>query len=229
MSTFTLAIFCLTTSNLPWFDLTFQVPMQYCSLQHWTLLLSPVTSTTGYCFCFGSIPSFFLELFLHWSPVAYWAPTDLGSSSFSILSFCLFILCMRFSWNGRDLTEAEDIKKRWQEYTEDLYKKDLHNPDNHNGMITHLEPDILECEVKWALGSITTNKASGGDGIPVELFQTWKMMLWKCCTQYASKFGKLSSGCRTRKVQFSFQSQGKAMPKNAQTTTQLHSSHTLVN
>ena len=75
MLTFTLAISCLTTSNLPWFmDLTFQVPMQYCSLQHRMLLLSPVTSTTGYCFCFGSIPSFFLELFLHWSPVAYWAP-----------------------------------------------------------------------------------------------------------------------------------------------------------
>ena len=79
MSTFTLDISCLTTSNLPWFiDLTFQVPMQYCSLQHWTLLLSPVTSTTQYCFCFGSISSFFLELFLHWSPVAYWAPTNLG-------------------------------------------------------------------------------------------------------------------------------------------------------
>ena len=73
-----------------------------------------------------------------------------------------------------DLTEAEDIKKRWQEYTEDLYKKDLHDPDNHEGVITHLEPDILECEVKWALGSITTNKASGGDGIPVELFQILK-------------------------------------------------------
>ena len=70
-----------------------------------------------------------------------------------------------------DLTEAEDIKKRWQEYTEELYKKDLHDEDNHNGVITHLEPDILECEVKWALGSITMNKASGGDGIPVELFQ----------------------------------------------------------
>ena len=76
--------------------------------------------------------------------------------------------------NGRDLTEAEDIKKRWQEYTEDLYKKHLHDPDNHNGVITHLEPDILECEVKWALGSITKNKASGGDGIPVELFQILK-------------------------------------------------------
>ena len=76
--------------------------------------------------------------------------------------------------NGMDLTEAEDIKKRWQEYTEELYKKDLHDPDNHDGVITHLEPDILECEVKWALESITTNKASGGDEIPVELFQILK-------------------------------------------------------
>ena len=105
MSTFTFAISCLTTSNLPWFmDLTFQVPMQYCSLQHRALLLSPVTSTTGYCFCFGSIPSFILELFFHWSPVAYWAPTDLGSSSFIILLFCLFILFMGFPrqeyWSG---------------------------------------------------------------------------------------------------------------------------------
>ena len=73
-----------------------------------------------------------------------------------------------------DLTEAEDIKERWQEYTEELYKKYLHDPDNHNGVITHLEPDILECEVKWALGSITTNKASGDDGIPVELLQILK-------------------------------------------------------
>src|SRR5574337_1095581 len=73
--------------------------------------------------------------------------------------------------NCMDLTEAEDIKKRWQEYTEELYKKDIHNQDNHGGVITHLEPDILECEVKWALESITTNKASGGDRIPVELFQ----------------------------------------------------------
>ena len=98
--------------------------------------------------------------------------------------------------NGRDLTEAEDIKKRWQEYTEELYKKDLHDPDNHNGVITHthLEPDILECEVKWALGNITTNKASRGDGIPAQLFQilkddavkvlhsvcqqVWKMQQW---------------------------------------------------
>jgi len=76
--------------------------------------------------------------------------------------------------NGMDLTEAEDLKKRWQEYTEELYKKDPHDPDNHGGVITYLEPDILECEVKWALGSITTNKASGGDGIPVELLQILK-------------------------------------------------------
>ena len=76
--------------------------------------------------------------------------------------------------NGLDLTEAEEIKKRWQEYTEELYKKDLHYPDNHNAVITHLEPDILEYEVKWALGSIPTNKASEGDGIPVELFQILK-------------------------------------------------------
>ena len=76
--------------------------------------------------------------------------------------------------NGMDLTEAEDIKKRWRQYTEQLYKKDLHNPDNHSGVITHLEPDILKCKVKWTLGRITTNKASGGDGIPVELFQILK-------------------------------------------------------
>ena len=76
--------------------------------------------------------------------------------------------------NCMDLTEAEDIKKRWQEYTDELYKKDLHDPDNHNHVITHPEPDILECEVKWALGSITLNKAGGGDGIPVELFQILK-------------------------------------------------------
>ena len=76
--------------------------------------------------------------------------------------------------NGLDLTEAEDIKKSWQEYMEELYKKDLHDPDNHDDMITNLEPDILECEIKWALGSMTTNKASGGDGIPVELFQILK-------------------------------------------------------
>ena len=130
--------------------------------------------------------------------------------------------------NGVDLTEAEDIKKRWQEYTEKLCKKDLHDPDNHDGVITHLEPDILEWEVRWTFGSITTNKASGGDGIPVELFQILKDDARKCCTQYASKFGKLSSGHRTEKGQFSSQSQRKAMPNNVQNTVQLHSSHMLV-
>ena len=127
-----------------------------------------------------------------------------------------------------DLTEAEDIKKRWQEDTGELYKKDLHNPDNHDGVITHLGPDILECEVKWALESINTNKASGGDGIPVELFQILKDDAVKVLYSYASKYGKLISGHRTGKGQFSFQSQRKAMPKNAQTTAQLHSSHTVV-
>ena len=83
-------------------------------------------------------------------------------------------MCSVKDRNGMELTEAEDIEKRWQEHTEELYKKDLHDPDNHNGVITHLEPDILECEVKWALGSITTNKDSGCDGIPVELFQILK-------------------------------------------------------
>ena len=105
MSLFTFTISCLTTSNFPWFmDLTFQVPMQYCSLQHQTLLPSPITSTSGCCFCFGSISSFFLELFLHSSSVTYWTPTDLGSSSFGVVSFCLFILVMGFSrqkyWSG---------------------------------------------------------------------------------------------------------------------------------
>ena len=124
--------------------------------------------------------------------------------------------------------KAEEIKKRWQEYTEELYKKDLHNPDNHDGVIIDLEPDILECEVDRALGSITMNKASGGDGISAELFQILKDDAVKVLQQYANKFGKLSSGHGTGKGQFSFQSQRKAMPKNAQTTAQLHSSHTLV-
>ena len=128
-----------------------------------------------------------------------------------------------------DLTEAENIKKKWQEYTKQLYKKDLHDPDNHKGVITHLEPDILEWKVKWALGSITVNKASGDDGIPVELFQILKD--W-CCESAAlnmpANFGKLSSGHRTGKDQFSFQSQKKSKLKNVQTTAQLHSSHMLV-
>ena len=130
--------------------------------------------------------------------------------------------------NGMDLTEADDMKKRWQGYTEELYKKDLHDPDNHDGVITHLEPDILECEVKWALGSITMEKASGGDGIPVELFQILKDDAVKVLHSMCQQVWRLSSGHRTGKGQFSFQFQRKAMPKNAKTTTQLHSSHTLV-
>ena len=125
-----------------------------------------------------------------------------------------------------DLTEAEDIKKKWQGYKE-LYKKDLYDSDNHNGAITHLEADILEYEVKWALGSITVKKASGGDGMPAELFQILKDKLWMCCSQYSSKFVRLSSGHRTGKGQFSFQTQRRQIPKNAQTTAQLHSPHPL--
>ena len=106
--------------------------------------------------------------------------------------------------------------------------KDLHDQDNRDGMITHLEPDILECDVKWPLESITRTKLVEGMEFQLSYFKSWKMMLWKCCTQYASKFWRLSSGHRTGKGQFSFQSQRKAMPKNAQTTAQLHSSHTLV-
>ena len=129
--------------------------------------------------------------------------------------------------NSMDLTEAEDIKKKWQEYTEELYKKDLHDTDNHNGVITHLEPDIRECKVKWALGSITMNKIGGGDRIAVELFQILKDDTVKGLHSICQQIWKFSSGHRTGKGQFSLQSQRKAMPKNAQTTTQLHSSHTL--
>ena len=103
-----------------------------------------------------------------------------------------------------DLTEAEDIKKRWQEYTEELYKKNLHDLDNHDGVITHLEPDILESEVKWTLGSITTNKASGGDGIPVELFQILKDDGVKVLHSICQQIWNTQQGPRTGKVQFSF-------------------------
>ena len=127
-----------------------------------------------------------------------------------------------------DLTEAEDINKRQQEYTEELHKKDLHDPDNHDGVITHLEPGILKCEVKWALGSITTNKASGGDGIPVELFQILKDDAVKVLHSVCQKIWKTQQWPRDWKGQFSFQSQRKARPKNAQTSVQLHSSHTQV-
>ena len=114
MSMFTLSISWLNTANLPWFmDLTFQVPMQYYSLQHQSLLPSLATCTSGCWFCFGSISSFFLELYLHWFPVAYWVPTDLGRSSFSVLSFCLFLLFMGFSrqeyWSGLPFPSPVDL------------------------------------------------------------------------------------------------------------------------
>ena len=114
--------------------------------------------------------------------------------------------------NNMDLTEVEDIK-RWQEYTEKLYKKDLHDPDNHDGVITHLEPDILECEVKWALRSITTNKSSRGDGIPAELFQILKDDAVKVLHSVCQPTWKTQQWPQDWKRQFSFQSQRKAMPK----------------
>ena len=125
-----------------------------------------------------------------------------------------------------DLTEAENIKKRWQEYIEELYKKDLHNPDNHDGAINHLELDILEYKVKWALGSITMNKASGGDGIPVELFQMLKDDAVKVLHSICQQIWKTSAVVTGLEKSVFIQSQRKAMPKNVQTTTQLHSSHT---
>ena len=129
--------------------------------------------------------------------------------------------------NGMDLTEAEDIKKRCQEYTEELYKKYLNDPDNHNSVVTHLEPDILKCEGKWALGSITMNKASGGDGIPAELFQILKddafILLHSICKQ----IWKTQQWPQDWKRSVFIQIQRKTMPKNVQTIAQLHSSHTL--
>ena len=129
--------------------------------------------------------------------------------------------------NGMDLTETEDFKKRWQEYTEELYKKDLHDLDNHTGVITHLEPDILGCEVKWALQSISKNKASGGDGIPVELFQILEDHAVKVLHSIGQQIWKTQQWPQDWKRSVFIPIQRKAMPKNAQTTAQLHSSHTL--
>ena len=125
--------------------------------------------------------------------------------------------------NGSSLTKAEDIKKRWQEYTKELYKKDCYDPDNHDGVIAHLEPDILECEVKWAFGSITTNKASGGEGIPVELFQILKDDAVKVPHSICQQIWKTQLWPWDWKRSVFI-----PIPKNAQTTTQLPSSHTLV-
>jgi len=137
-----------------------------------------------------------------------------------ILSPCLFNLHAEYIMRNAGLDEAQAGIK--------IAGRNINNPDTHDGVITQLEPDILNCEVKWALGSITMNKASRGDGIPAELFQILKDDAVKVLHSICQKFGKLSSGHKTGKGQFSFQSQRKAMPKNAQTTTQLHSSHTLV-
>ena len=129
--------------------------------------------------------------------------------------------------DGMDLTEMEDIKKRWQEYTEELYKKDLHDPDNHYGVcITHVEPQILECEVNWALESITTNKASGGDEIPVELFQILKDDAVKVLHSICQQIWKTQQWPQDLKRSVFIPIPKKGKPKNAQTATQLHSSHT---
>ena len=126
-----------------------------------------------------------------------------------------------------DLTETEDIKKRWQEYIEEIHKKDRHDPDNHDGMITHLEPDIPECEVKWALGSITTNKASGGDGIPVELFQILEDDAVKALHSACQETWKTHQWPQDWKRSVFIPVLKKGNAKNIHTTTQLHSSHTV--
>ena len=129
--------------------------------------------------------------------------------------------------NGMVLTRAEDIQRRRQEYTEELYKKDLHHPDNHDGVITNPEPDILEYEVKWALVSITTNKARGGDGIPIELFQILEDDAVKVLHSICQQIWKTQQWPQDWERSVFIQSQRKAMRKNGQTTAQLHSSHTL--
>ena len=130
--------------------------------------------------------------------------------------------------NGMDLTEAEDIKRRWQEYTEELHKKDLHDPDNHDGVITHLEPDILKCEVKWALGSITMDKASGGDGIPVELFQILKDDAVKVLHSIRQQIWKTQQWPQDWKRSVFIPTPKKGNAKKCSTTAQLHSSYMLV-
>ena len=128
-----------------------------------------------------------------------------------------------------DLTEAEDIKKRWQEYTKELYKKDLHDPDNHDGVITNLEPDILECEVKWALENTTTNKASEGDGIPIELFQILKDDAVKELHSIGQQIWKMQQWPQDWKLSVFIPVPKNAMPKNVSTTIQLRSFYMLEN
>ena len=146
-----LAISYLTTSNLPWFmDLTFQVPVQYCSLQHWTLLLSLVTLTTRYCFCFGLIPLFFLELFLPWSPVAYWAPTDPGSSPFSILSNFSFSNC---SWGsqGKNIEVVCHSLLQWTTFSQTSPPRPSHLGWPHTAWLSFIELDkAVVCVIRLA-------------------------------------------------------------------------------
>ena len=129
--------------------------------------------------------------------------------------------------NGMDLTEAEDIKKRWQEYTEELYKKDFHDPNNHDGVITHLEPDILKCKAKWAIGSISMNKANGGDGIPAELFQILKDDVLKGLHSICQQIWKTQQWPPDWKRSVFIPIPMKGNTKECQITAQLHSSHTL--
>ena len=130
--------------------------------------------------------------------------------------------------NGRDLTEAEDIKERWQEYTEELYKKELHDPDNHDTVSSHLEPIILECKVMWDLGSISMNKASGGNGIPVDLFQIRKDDVVKVLHSICQQIWKTQQWPQDWKMSVFIPIPKKGNAKNAQSTAQLHSSHMLV-
>ena len=146
MSMFTLVISCLTTSNLPWFmDLTFQVPMQYCSLQRWTLLPSPVPFTTGCCFCFGSIPSFFLELFLHWSPVAYWAPTNWGVH-LSVSYLFAFSYC---SWGsqGKDTEVVCHSLLQWTTFCQTSPPGAIHLGWPHRAWLSFIEVDKVVVRV----------------------------------------------------------------------------------
>ena len=194
--------------------------MQYCSLQHQTLLPSPVPSTAGYCFCFGSISSFFLDLFLHWSPVAYWAPTNLGSSSFSVLSFCLFILFMGFSrqefWSGlpftspvdHDLSEFSTMSRAsWV-----ALRGMAHSFIELDKAVFHV---IRLVSFLWLWLSVCLLSVG-------EVYEAyWSFMMGK--TDWGGNWVLFWWAEQERK-----KCQRKAMPENAQTTTQLHSFHTLV-
>ena len=171
-------------------DLTFQVPMQYCSLQQQTLLLSPVTSTTGWCFCFGSIPSFFLELFLHWSPVAYWAPTDLGSSSFSVLAFCLFILFMGFS-QGKNTEVVCHSLLQWTTFCQTSPPWPVHLGWPHAAWLSFTELDkavvlwsdwLVFCDCGFSLSALWWPLATPTVVLGFLLPWTWGISSWPLTT-----------------------------------------------